>query len=77
MQHRIKQDSFSQKKSLIDELVSSYKGFTDDQTTDELNDLTNKLYALLLATDCLSFEILFGRDVSLFIELKEKQTASH
>ena len=77
MPPKISEKVFKQKKNDVNALIDIYKGLDNEQISDELNELSNMLYALLLATDCLSFEVMFGRDTSLFIELKEKQQDVH
>lgn len=77
MPPKVSEKKFKQKKTDVNSMVDLYRGLDDDQISEELNELTNMLYALLLATDCLSFEVMFGRDVSLFIELKEKVQDVH
>lgn len=55
-------------KSNIDEIVSTYRGMTDDQLALEADEISNMALALLTVSDSRSIEVEF--DNRIVIEMK-------
>lgn len=61
----------AKKNSNISGILKTYKGMTQKQIDNEVDELSNLIYALLLATDNDSIEVSFDRKVVIKMSMTE------
>jgi hypothetical protein len=59
------------KKSNISEILKTYRGLSQKQIDKEVDELSNMIYALLLATENESIEVYFDRKVQIKMSMTE------
>lgn len=67
----------NQSRKELEKLVEEYSNLTQQEIESLVDDLSNKFYALLVATECISFEIMYGKDAVLKINLEQTEAELH
>lgn len=58
-------------KSVIDQLIEKYSLMSHEEIENEVNALSDQIYAILTATECLQMEIMFDREVEIHFSIRE------
>ncbi len=67
----------NQSRSELEKLVEHYEKKSQEQIDSEVHSISNRIYAILVATECISLEVMFGKDVTLKITLTESSSEVH
>jgi hypothetical protein len=66
-----------QKTSDITQLVEIYKEMSEETLENEVNELSNLIYAILVATDSLSIDVMFDQKIQITMCLEELPQGMH
>lgn len=61
----------AKKNSNISRIVQTYKGMNQKQIDNEVDELSNLIYALLIATENESIEVFFDRKIIIKMSMSE------
>jgi hypothetical protein len=52
-------------KQYINDLIEEYKDLSEDEISEEIDNISNMIYALFIATECTSFEVMFENKIAI------------
>lgn len=58
-------------KEYISDLIEEYKEMSEDEISEEIDNISNMIYAVLLATECTSFEVMFENKIAIKAKMYE------